>query len=94
VECHGTNEVQEERLAGAVFADDESRGRPGVCDPVDVGDEGTEFAGPADLDVLLPGAGNDAGAQRVQDGVAIARADSLAGRCGLNGHAKSSCRAS
>ena len=52
------------RLAGAA-----------VGDPVDVAEQGADLAGAADLDVLLPGPGHDAGAQRLKDGVALARAD-------------------
>ena len=57
---HGdrAQQVQEERLAGAVLADQEPHAGTAVADAVQVFDHGTDLFDPADLDVVLAEAGD------------------------------------
>src|SRR4029453_17355796 len=73
------DEVEEEGLSRSVLADDEPCRRSVVNNPVDVAEQRVELGHPADLDVLLPGAGDDASAQRVHDRVAIPGPDAVGG---------------
>ena len=77
------HEVEEEGLPRAVVADDEPRRGAAVGDPVDVGEQRLDFARPADLDQVLPGSRHDTRAQRLDQGVALARLDLAA----ASGHA-------
>ena len=73
------HEVQEERLARAVGADDEAHAAAPVGDPLDVLEEGRDLVSAADLDVLEPAPRHDASAQRLEDRVADAGADGRLG---------------
>src|SRR3954453_12295086 len=85
------DQVEKERLAGAVLADDEPATGPAVRDPVDVVYRGPQLGDAADLDVLLPEARDHAGPQRRHDRVSLAWPDpAMADRQALVRHARPS----
>src|SRR6266536_2641751 len=89
------DQVQEERLTRAVLADDEPAGGTAVGDAVEVAQHGPHLGHPTDLDVLLPEAGHDPGAQRRDDRVPFPGPDPLdLLRRHVGGHPSSSCSTS
>jgi hypothetical protein len=67
LERNGTDQVQEERLAGTVFADDETEGRASVRDAIDVRHERTDLLDATDLDQMLSLAWHHSGTKRLQN---------------------------
>ena len=75
LQCDHADQMQEERLAGPIVADDQSERRALVGDAIDVAHRRRHFIDPPDLNMLQTGARHDAGTQRLNDGVAVAGAD-------------------
>ncbi len=86
----GPHNVEEEGLAGAILADDETEAGSAVADPIDVVKDSSDLVDPAYLNMLLANARHDAGAQGLENGVALAGTD---GRLGRVTHFSSSCMA-
>ena len=68
-------QVQEETLAGAELPDDEAHGRPAPLDPPEVVEHRGDLVAPPDLEVPQADPGHDAGAEGLEDGVALAGFD-------------------
>ena len=68
-------EVEEERLPRPVLTDHEPDGGAPVLRVLDIADERVELGAPPDLDVVEPRARDDAGAEGLDERLALAAAD-------------------
>src|SRR5262245_17675496 len=85
LQSNRADQVQEERLAGPVVTDHESDRGSAVGDAIEIGDQRFDLGRAPDLDMVLSRSGHDACAQRLQERVALLRANA-----GDFGHASNS----
>jgi hypothetical protein len=59
LQSDGANEVQEERFAGSIIANDETKGRATVSDALDVPHQSLDLSNPTNLYQVLTKSRND-----------------------------------